>query len=67
MTFLCFQTQAGTEMMSLHHDSRTVTDQDRILKKKESEEQMLAYASSSGIPWTHIIKLQGGYFGKNRI
>jgi len=28
---------------------------------------MLANASSSGISWAYIIKLQGGYFGKNRI
>jgi len=36
-----------------------------LLYKKE--EQMLSNASSSGTSWAHIIKLQGGYFGKNRI
>jgi hypothetical protein len=31
------------------------------------KEQMLDNASSSGISWAHIIKVQGGYFGKNRM
>jgi hypothetical protein len=72
MEFLCFQTPAGTEMrchdITIQKQSETTSLKKKKKKReREKEEQMLANSSSSGISWAHIIKLQGGYFGKNRI
>jgi hypothetical protein len=58
-----FPHSTGTEMRCHNITIQEVID--HYFKKKE--EQMLANATSSGISWAHIIKLQGGYFGKNRI